>query len=535
MDVRINVVGQKLVVSSNYIKIIGGSNKFIKFIFSLDGGWSGLMPYAQFTQDGTSYNVYLDENNSVFLPPEINEGVCTLTLGGTGNGVVATTDFVKFNITNGILTEGQESTDITESMYEQLVDRVISIRDAQTEFNDAIASESDARIAADAEIRQLIDNEAEQRTSYVNDLQLAIDAANNSNVALSQRIASEANTRATADTAMQEQIDSYKTSVGNTVSNYKTETESAIANIRTAVGNDLNGIRGDISDAVSVLNSRMDLALQRLNKHEVQTVLFDNATDPLAYIGDTAMLSESPTTFDYIDFYYKTHVNSSGQGNWDKVFRFEPNSNQPTIVSVQPTDLNATNKTLYVHELSFSISDLTITVERSRRWYWSGAANSAAALQQSLEDQGISPDNMYGGRVYKIVGVNISDIDELTDLRIGVDGTVYQSAGTAIRTQLSALQAGSASVVTYSSVESGLNVSNVQDAIDELSEKDAELDSRLSEQESAMQAIYPLDEMLDSTSHKAVSNYLVTREISELWRHIEEQESRIAALESNGT
>lgn len=124
MDVQINVVGQKLKLVNNYRRFIDGSHKFIRFIFTLDSSWNGLEVYAQFTQNGTSYNVYLDDEMSVYMPHEITTGKCTITISGTANGVIATTDHISIDIHDNILTSGEESTDITESLYEQLVDKV---------------------------------------------------------------------------------------------------------------------------------------------------------------------------------------------------------------------------------------------------------------------------------------------------------------------------------------------------------------------------------------------------------------------------
>lgn len=129
MEIQISVVGQKLRASSNSIRLIDGSQNFVKFTFNLDDSWESLTSYAQFTQNGASYNVYLDDDNSVFLPHEIDEGQCLMTLSGTGNGVIATTDFVRLNVVGNILTAGQESTNVTKSLYEQLVDKISSLEE----------------------------------------------------------------------------------------------------------------------------------------------------------------------------------------------------------------------------------------------------------------------------------------------------------------------------------------------------------------------------------------------------------------------
>ena len=70
----------------------------------------------------------LDEDKSVYMPHEITTGKCTITISGTANGVIATTDHISIDIHDNILTSGEESTEITESLYEQLVDKVNNYR-----------------------------------------------------------------------------------------------------------------------------------------------------------------------------------------------------------------------------------------------------------------------------------------------------------------------------------------------------------------------------------------------------------------------
>ena len=50
------------------------------------------------------------------------------------------------------------------------------------------------------------------------------------------------------------------------------------------------------------------------------------------------------------------------------------------------------------------------------------------------------PMNGQEGKIIKIVGRKIITNAELADARIGIDGTVYQSAGEAIREQIDAIK-----------------------------------------------------------------------------------------------
>lgn len=125
MEIPIGVFGQKMHLQANQKALASGSQNFVKFVFDLSDDWFTLTTFAQFTQNGNSYNVYLDLSDSVYLPSEIMAGECTMMLYGTGeNGIIGTTNVLKFCVQdNGFVSDGQ-STDITESLYQQLVDEV---------------------------------------------------------------------------------------------------------------------------------------------------------------------------------------------------------------------------------------------------------------------------------------------------------------------------------------------------------------------------------------------------------------------------
>lgn len=124
MKVYIDVTGQRLKIVTNKKEFVSGSQNFVKFVFNLDSDWDGLTVFAQFQQNGNTYNTYLDENNCVYLPAEITKGECWLTLYGTGGEIKATTNYLILTIDENILVANAQSVSISTTLYDQLVSRM---------------------------------------------------------------------------------------------------------------------------------------------------------------------------------------------------------------------------------------------------------------------------------------------------------------------------------------------------------------------------------------------------------------------------
>lgn len=137
MEILVNVFNQKLKIATNLKTIVEGSQQFVKFIFNLDEAWDGLSVFAQFRQGENAYNEYLDSDNSVFLPHEITEGSCILLLYGTGGNIIGTTNYVTLTINKNMIVADASSTEITQSLYQQLINK---IDDMKAYVDDAIAN-----------------------------------------------------------------------------------------------------------------------------------------------------------------------------------------------------------------------------------------------------------------------------------------------------------------------------------------------------------------------------------------------------------
>ena len=122
MEILINVVGQKLRTTTNNKRLVAGTREYIRFIFNFSEDWTDLITFAQFTQNGKSYNKYLEEDNSVTLPQEIENGEFELALQGNLDNVVAKSFPMVFDVERDPITSDASSTEITKSLYDQMLE-----------------------------------------------------------------------------------------------------------------------------------------------------------------------------------------------------------------------------------------------------------------------------------------------------------------------------------------------------------------------------------------------------------------------------
>lgn len=173
MTINVDVIGQKLKIVSNTKNLVSGSQNFVRFFFNLDSSWDGLTVFAQFQQNGTSYNQTLDSENSAYLPAEIVDGKVDLSLYGTGGTVIATVNYLTFTVDKSIIVENAQSTQISTPIYTQIINRITALIASPAGFGGDVGTElRDVRVGWDGTLYETAGDALRGQINAVYDLAL---------------------------------------------------------------------------------------------------------------------------------------------------------------------------------------------------------------------------------------------------------------------------------------------------------------------------------------------------------------------------
>lgn len=179
----------------------------------------------------------------------------------------------------------------------------------------------------------------------------------------------------------------------------------------------------EINSDFEQLNSQFNNLATNVKANSVNTLW----TGTLKAKNDSATLSESVANFDYIDIY---------TGSTDNRCVRKKVSDLSSVVKIQGQNLYDMSGAygLAESEIHLSISGTTATIVKTINFSWNGEADQAADSSADSYDVECP--------IIRIDGVKIGSHEsaELTDIRVGADGITYNSAGAAVRGQLSDLK-----------------------------------------------------------------------------------------------
>lgn len=155
--------------------------------------------------------------------------------------------------------------------------------------------------------------------------------------------------------------------------------------------------------------------------------------------------TEDFTDYNYLDFYYRLNTIDTYAPVITRVSteNLTITGNYPLLSFVYPTNISDITDKGLTNDM-FAIARVLDTdnvtplenklkIAYAKKWTWTGASNADAAVLMADE----SAQAQVAGYIIKVVGIKDAQNDmEVVDARVGYNGTIYQSLGQAIRTQV---------------------------------------------------------------------------------------------------
>lgn len=191
----------------------------------------------------------------------------------------------------------------------------------------------------------------------------------------------------------------------------------------------VSGARFAYKTQMDIIEAEIDDVLTNNNGYKIDTLW----TGSIYSGGSSAALANPITNYDYLDFYFYAQGVS-------QIYTADASTGDLFVRSENVPD-STSSRSIAINESKFVIANQAVSLEFNHTWKWSGSASASASITSNDAEV----------RLTKIVGrkcvVNQSDA-EVEDIRIAYDGTVYPTAGDAVRTQIEqAMQSGGGGVV----------------------------------------------------------------------------------------